>query len=370
MGVLALISVYSQAVGQEMKEPNALGVVAAIAGSVPLAFRRIQPIAALATTLAVTLVYYGLGYPEGSLPINCLLLTYSVAAWSPPTRAAIGLGLTVATIALLRLMDRPEFETINTLVFFVGAWLAGSAVRWRRESMRAEVRAANERAEIDRQRAARMVAEERLRIAQELHDVVAHSMSVIAVQAGAGSHLLAVDPAQAQASLDAISATSRATLREMRRLLGVLRDDDGGRGHAPAPSVGDLPALVEDVRSVGVPAELRVDGQSDGLNPALELSAFRIVQEALTNVLKHAGPTTAVEVTLDYRPDELHIEVVDDGRGLAAHPARSNGEASGIGHGLVGMRERVEAWGGTISTGQRPGGGYRVDVTLPYGAPR
>ena len=160
-----------------------------------------------------------------------------------------------------------------------------------------------------------MLAEERLRIAQELHDVVAHSMSVIAVQAGVGAHVLADRPDQARAALDAISATSRGTLKEMRRLLGVLRDSDGERDHAPAPGLADVPHLVDDVRKAGVPVTLNVEGASVCANGGVELSAYRVVQEALTNVIKHAGPTTRVDVNVQYLPGSLAVEVVDDGRG-------------------------------------------------------
>jgi signal transduction histidine kinase len=215
------------------------------------------------------------------------------------------------------------------------------------------------------------LAEERLRIAQELHDVVAHSMSVIAVQAGVGAHVLADRPDQARAALDAISATSRGTLNEMRRLLGVLRDADGERAHAPAPGLADVPQLVDDVRKAGVPVTLNVEGSSVCANGGVELSAYRVVQEALTNVIKHAGATTHVDVNVHYLPGSLAVEVVDDGRGAAAHSSGNGGPtengSAGSGHGLLGMRERVELWGGELTVGPVSGGGYRVKALLPYG---
>ena len=225
------------------------------------------------------------------------------------------------------------------------------------------MREAEERANVERQTAARALAEERLRIAQELHDVVAHSMSVIAVQAGVGAHVLDERPEQARAALEAISATSRGTLTEMRRLLGVLRDDDGERSHAPAPSLADLPQLIEDVHAAGVPVELTVTGSADCVAAGVELSAYRVVQEALTNVIKHAGMTSAVDVNVRYLPGRLEVEVVDDGRGAAG----STNGADGSGHGHVGMRERVEVWGGALAVGPVSGGGYRVRATLPFG---
>ncbi len=184
------------------------------------------------------------------------------------------------------------------MAVFTVAWAFGIALRARRETLESRLREAEERANVERQSTARVLAEERLRIAQELHDVVAHSMSVIAVQAGVGAHVLADRPDQARAALDAISATSRGTLTEMRRLLGVLRDSDGERDHAPAPGLADVPHLVDDVRNAGVPVTLNVEGSSVCVNAGVELSAYRVVQEALTNVMKHAGAATRVDVNV------------------------------------------------------------------------
>ena len=232
------------------------------------------------------------------------------------------------------------------------------------------VREAEERAEAERQGAARVLAEERLRIAQELHDVMAHSMSVIAVQAGVGVHVLDDRPEQARAALEAISTTSRATLAELRQLLGVLRDSNGARSDVPAHVLADLPQLVEDVRVAGVPVTLHVEGDAECIHAGIELSAYRVVQEALTNVIKHAGEPTRVDVTVRHLPGAVAVEVIDDGRGLAARSGnKRQGDASadGSGHGLIGMRERVELWGGELSVGPAPGGGYRVKALLPYG---
>ncbi len=203
----------------------------------------------------------------------------------------------------------------------------------------------------------RAVAEERLRIAQELHDVVAHSMGVIAVQAGVGAHVIDQDPAEAKRSLDAISATSRSTLTEIRRLLGVLRDD-GAAAYQPAPGLADLDRLVADLGDAGLPVSVCVEGSSADVPPGVDLTAYRIVQEALTNVLKHAGPAQAV-VTVTYEPDAVRLRITDDGRGV-------NGTATEGGHGLVGMRERVGVYGGSLSAGPRTGGGFAVVAELPY----
>jgi signal transduction histidine kinase len=279
------------------------------------------------------------------------------------------------TILLLGLTDSPGFDTVGALAIlaqFTAVWAIGVALRSRRMAADSRLREAEERAEAEHQGAARVLAEQRLRIAQELHDVVAHSMSVIAVQAGVGVHVIDDRPEQARATLEAISSISRGTLHELRQLLGVLRGTDDAWSNAPAHGLADLPQLVDDVRVAGVPVTLHVEGDVDWeaecVQPGVELSAYRVVQEALTNVLKHAGTPTRVDVTVRHVPHTLVVEVVDDGRGLAARqPNGNSGEPSAEGHGLVGMRERVELWGGELSVGPGPGGGYRVTALLPYG---
>jgi signal transduction histidine kinase len=362
---LGVGSVLGQEVTGDYREPNGWAVALAVATSAPIAIRRAAPLTALVLGSGLILAHITADYPEGTLPISVLVLTYSVAAWSPLVRAVIGLAAVWAVLFVLLLVDTPGLDTAGTfgnLAFFSVAWCIGYAMRTRRDSERARLREAEERAELERQRAGRILAEERLRIAQELHDVVAHSMSVIAVQAGVGSHVLDAQPEQARAALDAISATSRSTLTELRRLLGVLRNDEGSREHAPAPGLGDVPKLVEDIRAVGLPVELTMTGDCEVHHPGVELSAYRVVQEALTNVLKHAGPVARVAVRVERRPGGLAIEVSDDGRGASAAPA--NGHR---GHGLLGMRERVELWGGELVAGPARGGGYAVRATLPYG---
>jgi signal transduction histidine kinase len=375
-GVLAVIlfaigvsTVQTQDLTHGMSEPTALAGLTILAVTAPVAIRRRNPLVALAIGCAGVLAHIVADWPEGSLPMSVLLLTYTVGAWETPRRAIAGLGAVYLTLVILAVTDTPGLDTLGTLgnvAFFTVAWTVGVALRARREALESRVREADERANVERQSAARALAEERLRIAQELHDVVAHSMSVIAVQAGVGAHVLAERPEQARAALDAISATSRGTLTEMRRLLGVLRDADGERSHAPAPGLADVPRLVDDVRAAGVPVTLTVTGapEVEVGNAGVELSAYRVAQEALTNVIKHAGAPTRVEVHLRHQPGTLTVEVVDDGRGAAALDT-ANGAAGG--HGLLGMRERVELWGGELSVGPVAGGGYRVSAVLPYG---
>jgi signal transduction histidine kinase len=382
--VIGLSTVFSQDVIDGLSEPTAGAVLTCVVAAGPIVVRRVSPLLALAVSCAAVFVHIVSGWPEGSLPMATLLLTYTVAAWDTPRRALVGLGIVYLTLVLLAVSDTPGLDTLGTagnLAFFTVAWTIGTALRARRATLEARVREADERAKLERQSAARALAEERLRIAQELHDVVAHSMSVIAVQAGVGAHVLDDRPDQARVALEAISATSRGTLREMRRLLGVLRDDDGERSHTPAPGLADVPSLVEDVRAAGVPVSLTITAVPEGgsLGAGVELSAYRVVQEALTNVIKHAGAPTRVDVSIGRRAGSLAVEVVDDGRGAAASagvragdPDDADGSSSGLdggGHGLLGMRERVDLWGGELEAGPIAGGGYRVRVLLPYGEP-
>jgi signal transduction histidine kinase len=365
--VVGVTSVFSQDLGQGMSEPSALTLLTIGGATAPVAIRRWRPLLALVIGCVAVYVQLVANWPEGAVPMAVLFLTYSVAVGETGRRAVYGLGAVYATLILLGVADTSGLDTfgvVGNMATFTVAWTLGIALRARRESLEARVREADERAKVERQTAARAVAEERLQIAQELHDVVAHSMSVIAVQAGAGSHVLDEHPEQARAALDAIGATARGTLTELRRLLGVLRDDQGERSHVPAPGLADLPRLVEDVRAAGVPVALHVSGTA-GCEPngGVELSAYRVVQEALTNVMKHAGAPTHVDVSVRHDPGVLVVEVVDDGRGAAGRPA-VNGAG---GHGHLGMRERVELWGGELEVGPRAGGGYRVSARLPYG---
>jgi signal transduction histidine kinase len=365
--VLGLVTVFAQEVKNGLTEPTAIAVVTTVIVCLPLAFRRRAPLVAVVLSCVAIIVHIALDFPEGSLPITVLALAYTVAAWGSLRAAVAGLVAIYATITLLALMEAPGLDVatvLGNLAFFGVAWAIGIAVRARREAIEARIREAEERSNFERQRAARLLAEERLRIARELHDVVAHSMSVIAVQAGVGAHVVEERPAEARAALEAISATSRGALAEMRQLLGALRDDDGERSRQPAPDLSNVGQLVDDVRAAGVPVVLEVSGACSGINPAIELSAYRLIQEALTNVIKHAGTPSRVEVRVQHDDESLTVSVVDDGRGAAA---KADADQPGAGHGLIGMRERVEIWGGELTAGPARGGGYAVTATLPYG---
>jgi signal transduction histidine kinase len=248
---------------------------------------------------------------------------------------------------------------VSTLLLALVAGLGGDNLRYRRARWAAlQERASLIEAERE-ERARRAVVDERLRIARELHDVVAHSMSVIAVQAGVGHHVLDTQPEEARRALAAIETTSRSALTEMRRLLGVLRQEGQTRAAlSPAPGLADLPLLLAQVREAGLAVTATVTGAPAEPDPPVDLTAFRIVQEALTNALKHGGPTATVCV--EYRPAEVRLEILDAGR-PGARPAQRDIP----GHGLLGMRERVAIFGGELEAGPRPGGGFRVLARLP-----
>ena len=348
--------------GFQYRDPDVLSVVACLAASVPYYFRRHAPLAVLLISEVGTVVLTVGEYRTSAAPQILFVGVYTLAAWAPRRDRVVGAGAMVVGLTIVGIAGIPgssNADTAYTMVLYVAAYLFGTTIRTRRlYSEQVEARAAE--LERDREeRAKRAVAEERLHIAQDLHDVVAHSMGVIAVQAGVGAHVIDTDPAEAKKSLEAISQTSRSTLAEIRRMLGVLRDDDGAT-YAPAPGLADLDRLVREMGAAGVPVEVRHEGTATELPPGVDFTAYRIVQEALTNVLKHAGPAAAT-VVVGYQPDHsLRLEISDDGRGV-------NGRAPSGGHGLLGMRERVGVYGGTFDAGPRTGGGYRVAVTLPYG---
>jgi signal transduction histidine kinase len=343
------------------RDPDALGVALALGVSLPFYVRRRVPFASLVVASAAAVLMLTLEYPASLQTQMLLVSAYTIGAHAEGTKRAAGFVVVELGVAITAAVGIPDSSTANILVagaLYAAAFFFGIAMQNRRLFIEqtAQREALLER-EHDEQ-ARRAVADERLRIAQELHDVVAHSMGVIAVQAGVGAHVIDTDPAEAKRSLDAISATSRGTLTEIRRLLGVLRADDRA-GYQPAPGLADLDRLVADLDAAGLPVSVHVDGGRHDVPPGVDLTAYRIVQEALTNVLKHAG-TASATVTVGYEPGAVRLEIVDDGRGV-------NGRASGGGHGLVGMRERVGVYGGTLEAGPVPGGGFRVRAHLPYG---
>jgi signal transduction histidine kinase len=334
--------------------PKPLAAAFMLAMAVPLAFGTRRPLASAAAVSAVLAAWVLASVPSGSLMplLMVMVAAFGVAARTPLRTALAGGAMALASVWLIFATTDDNFANYAfTGVFVVGAWIGGRLVAGR------QARADTHEARADRleREQATAIAEERARIARELHDVVAHSVSVMVIQAQAAQH----DERQSGAALRSIEATGQQALVEMRRLLGLLRRADDELALAPQPSLRHLDHLAETVRQAGLPVELRVEGEPAALPPGVDLSAYRIVQEALTNALKHAGPARAL-VLVRYGPGELELEVSDDGAGAA--PAR----AGGGGHGLAGMRERVGVYGGVLESGRRPGGGYALRVRLPF----
>jgi signal transduction histidine kinase len=341
----------------------------AVVGMGALSWRRTNPLGTLIVAAGAAVAMSSLGYGEAGLPIAAMIAFYSVAAYTGRSIRLVAfllLGVAFAILALTNpTSDFHEADFLANALSFSVAWIIGEGVRSRRERL-ADALERAERLERERVEDARQaVSSERLRIAQELHDVVAHAMSVIAVQSGMGAHVIDTQPDEAKKALQAIEITSRSALDELRRMLGVLRDEgDSGGALAPAPRADEVHTLIETVRAAGVPVELHWDGMTAEVMPpdSVLLNRYRILQEALTNVLKHAG-TASVVVTIVESVGETSVEVVDNGRGLAV-PSKVPGTPPG--HGLVGMRERVALFGGSLETGPRIGGGFRVFARLRW----
>ena len=295
----------------------------------------------------------------GSLGLVGLATAFLLGNLRDPLKAGAGLVIVLVSIVLV-VYEIPGAQSASVLVFvplrFVVAWVAGYVLRERVEQVEAaEERAAQ--AEREREAGARVaVAEERARIARELHDIVAHSVSIMVLQVGAIRHKLPEMLAEDRDALQGVERTGRGALAEMRRLLGAMRREGDEVELAPHPGVDRLDSLLEDVGRAGLPVRLHVDGEPFPLPRAIDLSAYRIVQEGLTNAIKHAH-ASRVDVTFQYATDELHIEVRDDGEGVSV--------TDGLGHGLVGIRERVKIYGGEMTTTVAPDGGFVLGARLP-----
>ncbi|MFJ9040881.1 sensor histidine kinase [Streptomyces sp. NPDC102406] len=303
-----------------------------------------------------------------------LVIIYTVAVTGPrwASRLALVGGLCAAPLSELR-WPTPQTSgagqiavTVFQMVPFALAWVLGDSLRTRRAYL-AQLEERADRLEKEREAQSKVaVAAERARIARELHDVVAHNVSVMVVQADGAAYVLDQAPDQARKALETISGTGRQALAEMRRLLGVLRtgEHEEGGEYVPQPDVDQIEDLVEQVRTAGLPVDFKVEGTPRPLPSGVELTAYRIVQEALTNTRKHGGQNAGASVRLVYFDDGLGLLVEDDGKG-APHELYEDGGADGRGHGLIGMRERVGMVGGTLDAGPRPGGGFRISALLP-----
>jgi signal transduction histidine kinase len=329
----------------------------------PLFARRRFPFAAPAAywILAAAFTFVdGLLIPfPGSLNVVGIATAFLLGNLRERRLAAIGLAIVLASIVTI-VYNIPGPQPVSLLIFiplrFVAGWVAGYALRERSEQAEAaETRAAA--AERERDAAARVaLAEERARIARELHDIVAHAVSVMVLQVGAVRHQLPEEQAEDREALRGVERAGRTALAEMRRLLAAMRREGEEVELLPQPGLDGLDSLLDDVGRAGLPVELHVDGQPFPLPRGVDLSAYRIVQEGLTNALKHSHATNA-DVTFRYRLDELEIEVRDNGQGSAT--------TDGLGHGLVGVRERVKIYGGEMSAGAAAGGGFVLSTRLP-----
>ncbi|MFF8844749.1 sensor histidine kinase [Streptomyces sp. NPDC015127] len=352
---------------------TAVGVVLVL--SVVVALRRRMPEKMLVLAALTGVAQLVLDVEVNPADFAMMVIIYTVAAHDGPrwaSRLALAGGLSAATLAQIRWPAEEQsglgriFVTVIMSLPFALAWVLGDSIRTRRAYF-AQLEERATRLEKEREAQAKVaVAAERARIARELHDVVAHNVSVMVVQADGAAYVLDAAPDQAKQALETISSTGRQALAEMRRLLGVLRTGDAPESgeYVPQPDVEQIEELVEQVRGSGLTVDFRIEGTPRPLPSGVELTAYRIVQEALTNTRKHGGPEAGASVRLVYFDDGLGLLVEDDGRG-SSHELYEDGGADGRGHGLIGMRERVGMVGGTLDAGPRPGGGFRISALLP-----
>ena len=347
-------------------EHRLASMLVAVCFAAALAVRRRAPVAVLVVGLAVieldNTVLKGLA-EAGAFLIGIVIGIYSAGRyargyWAAVSIVLVGVSIPLAAIEPGTPVAFTDFAFFG--MFFGGPYVAGRVIRHRRErEQQLEDEAGSLKLERDL-KAREAVAEERVRIARELHDVVAHAISVIVLQARGGRRVLATDPEETRDALDAIERAGEQALGEMRRLLGLLRDGDDELALAPQPSLARIDDLAASLTETGLPVEVRVEGTPVALPPGIDVTAYRIVQEALTNTLKHAGPARAF-VVVRYEPGAVVLEVLDDGPGAL--------DSNGSGHGLAGIGERVAVYGGELASGRRPEGGYALRARLPFGDP-
>jgi signal transduction histidine kinase len=348
-------------------EPTPATFAVVVAGTVPLFWRRRHPLPVVAAVMLALLagaLFDASGNDAFSLPIAVAVAVYGAGAYAGEAGAA-ATGATLITGGWVWTLFNPDVDGVDFGDLFFVAFvvlvplLAGVAMRRRRLR---EDRLEKLAVRLDRERdelAQHAVTAERARIARELHDVVAHAISVIVLQARGGRSALADSPADAREAFDSIDATARQALAEMRRLLGLLRDTGDEAALGPMPGVASLGGLVSHMRQAGLPVEFSVEGEPTELPPGVDLSAYRIVQEGLTNALRHSGPALT-HVVLTYGDREFGVRVTDDGRGVAGD--------NGSGYGLAGIRERVAIYGGQLEVGPGESGGFTLHARLPLGA--
>jgi len=371
-GLMAAVLVFFGALSILERNGPVAGVAGVLVGA-PLLFRRNYTVAAFWAVMVLGALQVFFGPRPTVSDFAVPMAIYALAAYRPRRISLIGLALgMIGSAAALLLWVQPsspqQVTVIEWLLMYgllsaptIIAWVLGDSMRYRRayyldleDKARRLERERDQQAEIG-------AAAERARIARELHDVIAHNVSVMVVQAEGASYALDNSPETTRRALGTIAETGRTALAEMRRLLGVLRSEPKSADRAPQPGVDQLEDLLEQVRAAGLPVDFSVEGVPVPLPQGMALAAYRIVQESLTNTRKHGGPRVSAQVSLHYGEDGLRMLVRDDGRGAAAL-------TDGQGNGLTGMRERVAMYGGELNTGPRLEGGYQVEAVLPYRA--
>jgi signal transduction histidine kinase len=367
LAVVAVLTLLSASVPEGGRQPDALAYILALALTLPLAIRRVSPIGVLAIMILGSLGYGARGYPSVSIDFfGPVIAYYTVASQEPrPTAISAGMILWLGVIAstVLSPTEADKGATVLTSgVVVLAVWLFGQAVRQRREyAERLEVQTIQ--LEAARQELAEQaVVQERLRIARDLHDVVAHHMSTIVVQSAVARDAVGKDEPATIEAIEHVQSVSRSALGEIRQLLGILRRSGNGESAPPSqPGLSDLGDLLAEARAGGIYVEVTATGQVLPLSAAVDLTAYRLIQEALTNVMKHAVGSNA-SITVQYAPEALTIEVVNDSASGSTAASRLDG---GSGLGIPGMRERVALLGGSFAAGPRAEGGFRVSAVLP-----
>ncbi len=349
------------------RTPDFWAYALALAQTLPLAFRRIRPVTVLAIVVAAFFFDRALDYPSSVASVGVPFAFHSLGSQLPRRRSLqIGIPFAAFLVAFTAMgvyyADSVDWGTVVVVLIFTSApLLLGREVNERRRYL-TELEERADRLEREREEKAReAVRAERARIARELHDVVAHEMTVMTVQAAGARRVLDTDPAQAAEALTAIESAGHDALTEMRRLLGLLRQDKSSGELGPQPGLARVDGLIEQMEEAGLAVDFVTEGEAGTVSAGVDLNAYRIIQESLTNSLKHGGPRARASVLVRYEPDRLTVEVADDGRG-AAGGLSANG---GSGHGLLGMHERVSMLGGTLAAGPRPGGGFIVTAEIP-----
>ena len=355
--------------GSGYRNIDAIGVALSLIPALLTLARRQRPVLALGIATILAMSYWVANYPGSGAIWALAVLIYSTALYAPERRQSARtlpiFLMTVLTVLISGYLSPTEDDVsvgviLTTLAVLQFAWTAGDMIRNRRTRI-LQLEAEMADAEAERTRATNAaVTDERNRIARELHDVVAHAMSVMIVQAEGARRLVGKDDDAVERALLAIENTGRTNLNDIRGIVGVLRVD--GTQYSPTPDLSSIDELIEQCRVAGLEVSLEIDGNQRPLPAMTELSCYRVVQESLTNVRKHGGPHATASVEITYADDSIALQVIDTGRGAAANQPQTPG------HGLLGMRERVEAFGGTLSCGPRAGGGFAVTANLPIAA--